>query len=505
MPRRRRVDGAVNKLSMTERETILSLLRLGWSERRIAREGDHHRATVRRIRREAGLAAKCTTPDKVPTDSAAATRSSAAPFQVFIKGELAKGRNYTAIYQDLVEHRGYTGSYDAVKRLARKLRGSDPKVSCRFETEPGAEAQVDYGEGALTRDPPSGKYRRPRLFVMTLGNSRHAFRKVVWKSSTEVWCRLHEEAFAYFGGAPRTIRLDNLKEGVIKPDIYDAQLNVLYAKMLEHHGVVPLPCRPYAPDLKGKVESAVGYTQTTALKGRRFESIDEQNAFLFRWNERWAATRIHGTTKQQVRAMFEEERPFLLPLPATRFEYYRICERTVHFDGYIEADSAYYSAPPRCVGRKVVVHIGRLWLRILDPTTHECLREFPIATRKGQRRTNEADRPKQTPPQVENLALRIAGAGPSCGAFAHRLVEERGAVALRALFGMLDLLRRYEAAAVDGACLFATTSGIASLRFVRTYLAHHATPTKLKAEHRIIPEIETYTSHFATLTQGATP
>lgn len=508
---------------MTERETILSLLRLGWSERRIAREGGYHRATIQRIRREAELAgSKCTTPGKVPTDlkvatdpklatdaevptdPPAATRSSAEPFRPFIEAEIAKRRNSAAIYQDLVEHHGYTGSYDAVKRLARKLRASLPKVSCRFETEPGQEAQVDYGEGALTRDPRTGKYRRPRLFVMTLGNSRHAFRKTVWKSSAEIWCRLHEEAFAYFGGVPRAIRLDNLKEGVIKPDIYDPQLNALYTKMLAHHGVVALPCRPYAPDLKGKVESAVGYTQKTALKGRRFESIDEQNVFLFRWNERWAATRIHGTTKQQVRAMFEEERPFLMPLPATRFEYYRICERTVHFDGYIEVDSAYYSAPPRCVGRKVIVHVGRLWLRILDPSTHECLREFPIATRKGQRRTNDADRPKQTPPQVENLARRIAGAGPGCGAFARRLVEERGAVALRALFGMLDLLRRYEAAAVDDACLFASNSGIASLRFVRTYLEHHATPTKLKAEHRIIPEIETYTNHFATLTQGAT-
>jgi transposase len=320
MPRRRRVDDAVNKLSMNERDSIVGLLRLGWSDRRIAREGGHHRATVGRVRREAGLvAAKCTTPSEVPTDpkpatpvaevptDSAPTRSSAEPLRPFIEAELAKRRNSTAIYQDLVEHHGYAGSYDAVKRLARKLRGSEPKVSCRFETEPGVEAQVDYGEGALTRDPRTGKHRRPRLFVMTLSNSRHAFRKVVWKSSTEMWCRLHEEAFAYFGGATQTIRLDNLKEGVIKPDIYDPQLNALYAKMLEHHGVVALPCRPYAPDLKGKVESAVGYTQKTALKSRRFESLDEQNVFLFRWNERWAATRIHGTAKRQVRMMFEED------------------------------------------------------------------------------------------------------------------------------------------------------------------------------------------------------
>jgi transposase len=517
MPRRRRINGAVNKLSMNERETILGLLGLGWSERRIAREGGHHRATIRRIRREAGLLpSKCTTaaevptdPElptdpKVPTDSPAATRSRAEPYRSFIEPECAKGRNAKAIYQDLVEHHGYTGSYDAVKRLARKLRRSEPKVSCRFETDPGQEAQVDYGEGALTRDPRTGKYRRPRLFVMTLSNSRHAFRKTVWKSSSGTWCRLHEEAFSFFGGAPRTLRMDNLKEGVIKPDVYDPELNALYAAMLTHYGVLALPCRPYAPDLKGKVESAVGYTQKTALKGRRFESIEEQNDFLAHWNERWAATRIHGTMKRQVRAMFEEERPFLQLLPTTRFEYYRICERTVHFDGYVEVDGAYYSAPPRYVGGKVLVHVGRLWLRMIDPRTQECVREFPIATHKGQRRTNDADRPKQTPPRIEKLAARLARIGPGCGAFAQRLLDERGAAAMRALFGMLDLLRRYDAAAVEHACQFAVTSGSSSLRFVRMYLAHHATPTKLQADHRIIPEIETYTTHFATLTQGAT-
>jgi transposase len=154
---------------------------------------------------------------------------------------LSEGRNATAIYQDLVEHHGYSGSYDAVKRFVRNLRKREPKVSCRFETEPGQEMQVDYGEAALTRDPRTGKYRRPRLFTLALGNSRHAFQKAVWNSSTEIWCRLHEEGFAYFGGAAHTNRFDNLKEGVIKPDVYDPQLNALYAKLLEHYGVVPLP------------------------------------------------------------------------------------------------------------------------------------------------------------------------------------------------------------------------------------------------------------------------
>jgi len=123
--------------------------------------------------------------------------------------------------------------------------------------------------------------------------------------------------------------------------------------------------------------------------------------------------------KRQVRAMFEEERPLPLPLPTTRFEYYRICQRTVHFDGYIEADSAYYSAPPRWVGRKVIVRIRRLWLRIRDPTRHECIREFCHQKRAA---AHQRRRSLQTDAAASGkVAARIAGAGPGCGAFARRL------------------------------------------------------------------------------------
>jgi len=289
---------------MNERETVLGLLRLGCI-RRISKETGHCRQAIRRLVSESDAEpSKLTTSGEVPTDLQAsevvlqvgepkvpavldaaastrtASRSACEPYRDFIVAEAGKGRNAVAIYQDLVERHGYDGAYDAVKRFTRKLTQRDPKVSCRFETAAGEEAQVDYGEGAPTRDPRSGKYRKPRLFVMTLGMSRHSFRRVVWNSSQRVWCELHEEAFAYFGGSTVTIRLDNLREGVIDPDVYDPNLNALYAAMLTHYGVVALPCRPYAPDLKGKVESAVGYTQRTALKGRRFESLDEQNEFL---------------------------------------------------------------------------------------------------------------------------------------------------------------------------------------------------------------------------------
>lgn len=514
----------MNELSVTEQETILGLLRLGWSARRIQRETGHRRETIARCGIAAGLiVAKPARAAEVATDSMAdstldvapdsasaehqapaavrQSRSNCETHRAFIETEVAKGRNAVAIYQDLVEHHGYVGAYNAVKRFVGTVRAHEPKISCRFETAPGQEAQVDYGEGARTRDPRTGKYRKPRLFVMTLGFSRHAFRKVVWKSSSQTWCELHEEGFAYFGGVPATIRLDNLREGVIEPDIYDPNLNALYAAVLKHYGVVALPCRPYAPDLKGKVESAVGHTQETALKGRTFETLDAHNAHLLHWNERWAATRIHGTTKRQVREMFDEERPALVALPLSRFEYYRILERRVHLDGHVEVDGAYYSAPARYGGTAVVVHAGRLWLRILDPANHQLVREHEL-TKRGSRRTAEADRPKQTPPKIEYLVEKIARHGPACGAFARAAVNEHGAVAVRMLFGMLDLVRRYGPQSVEHACLVAAQANSLRYRFLRTYLQHHAAMQPLVERHNLIAEIDTYTKHLMALTKG---
>ena len=147
----------MNVLDVADQKRILTLLGRGWSIRRVSRETGYRHETIRRYGVEAGIltprpGAKPHTPAEVPTGSephtplcevpvgsVLATRSSAEPFRRFIESELAKGRNAKAIYQDLVQHHGHTGSYDAVKRLARKLRRNEPKISCRFETEPGQD------------------------------------------------------------------------------------------------------------------------------------------------------------------------------------------------------------------------------------------------------------------------------------------------------------------------------------------------------------------------------
>jgi transposase len=164
-----------------------------------------------------------------------------------------------AIWQDLVDQHGYSGGYQTVKRFVRKLRGLHlPQAVGIIRTAPGEEAQVDYGTGPMVREEKSGKYRRTRLFVLTLGYSRKAVRLLVFRSSSQTWAELHEQAFRRLGGSPRVVVLDNLGEGVLKADLYDPTLNPLYRDVLSHYGVVAMPCRVRDPDRKGKVEAGVG-------------------------------------------------------------------------------------------------------------------------------------------------------------------------------------------------------------------------------------------------------
>jgi hypothetical protein len=109
------------------------------------------------------------------------------------------------------------------------------------------------------------------------------------------------------------------------------------------------------PDRKGKVESGVGHAQRTPLRGMRFESIEEAQAYLDRWEANWADTRIHGTTKRQVAVMFAEEQSSLLPLPIEPFRYSQFGQRTMHLDGHVEVNGAYYCAPPGYIGHTLPV------------------------------------------------------------------------------------------------------------------------------------------------------
>ena len=499
-----------NVLSGEKKQQVITLGKLGWSLRRIEEVTGVRRETASAYLKTAGVVVclpgwgrrapakpaiqvtpdsgakpAIVTPDFIaafspkpdtPTAPSPPSTSICDGYRELIEQGLARGRNGKAIWQDLVSDHGFAGSYQAVKRFVRKLRGPQrPEAAGIILTAPGEEAQVDYGSGPMVRDPKTGKYRRTRLFVLTLGYSRKSVRLLTWRSTTRIWAELHEKAFRRIGGCPRVVVLDNLKEGVLVPDICDPTLNPLYRDVLAHYDVVGLTCRVEDPDRKGKVESGVGHAKKTPLKGMRFESLEEAQAYLDRWEERWADTRIHGTTKRQVAATFAEEKPHLLPLPLEPFRYYQYGERVVHLDGCVEVEAAYYSLPPGWIGRPVKVQWDELHVRILHPHTNQLLREH-LRQKRGGYRIEEEDHPKKMPLSTAQLLRRAAHAGPQTGKFCQLLYDRQREAGIRRILGVLSLMKKYGAAAVEDACATALDIGVHEYRFVRRYLERRPHP-----------------------------
>ena len=432
--------------------------------------------------------------NEVITDSAVVPGPSACePYREAIDLGLSRGRNAMAIWQDLVSEYGFASSYQSVQRFVRKRRGTQtPEARVVIVTAAGQEAQVDYGTGPMVRDPESRKHRRTRLFVMMLGCSRKSVRLLTFRSSSRIWAELHERAFRRLGGATRIVVLDNLREGVLVPDIYDPALNPLYRDVLAHYGAVAMPCRIQDPDRKGKVESGVGHAQKTPLKGLRFETLEEAQAYLDRWEQRWADTRIHGTTKRQVAAMFAEEKPTLLPLPLEPFRYYQYGERIVHLDGCVEVEAAYYGAPPGWIGRVLRVQWDELYVRLLDPKTGQLLREH-VRQKRGWYRIKEEDHPKRTPLRTSQLLWRAGRAGSHIGALCDAIHRQQGEVGVRRILGVLSLAKKYGTAAVDEACAAALDMGVQEYRFVRRYLERcPQAPLSLQQVDPLIRELVQY-------------
>jgi len=419
--------------------------------------------------------------------------SACEPYREIIAVALARGRNAMAIWQDLVAQYGFAGAYTSVKRFVRRLRGTRvPEAHPVIVTAPGEEAQVDYGTGPMVRDPQTGKYRRTRLFVLTLGYSRKAVRLLVFHSSSRTWAELHEKAFRRLGGAVRVVVLDNLREGVLVPDVYDPQLNPLYRDLLAHYGVVAMPCRIRDPNRKGKVEAGIGHTQRTPLKGLRFESLEEAQTYLDRWEVRWADTRIHGTTKRQVAAMFAEEKPALLPLPLEPFRFYQYGQRTVHLDGCVEVEAAYYGAPPGWIGRLVNVQWDDLYVRLLDPRTGQLLREH-VRQKRGRYRVKNEDYPQRTPLGTLQLLARAERAGPHIGVLCQAIHRAEGELGVRRMLGVLALGKKFGLAAVEEACTAALELGVHEYRFVRRYLERRPqAPLTLQQVDPLIRELVQY-------------
>lgn len=474
----------MNVLKSHLRITLQTLLQNGTSQREIERLTGVDRKTIRRYAAMAataqsnspGVATGSETgevqnpPPRPP--ALAVSVSACEPHRAWIEAQVQLGRNAVSIYQDLVELHGFGHRYNSVKRFVHGLRAREPERFDVLEFLPGEEAQVDYGQGALTRTA-NGKYSRPYLFVMTLKYSGKSFRKVSWKTDQQIWAQLHEQAWRSFGGSSRYVVLDNLREGVITPDLYEPALNPVYAAMLAHYGVIADVCRVGDPNRKGTVERAIQYTQDTALKGRRFESLEEQNTWLAHWEERWAAPRIHGRKKRQILEMFAEERPLLQPLPLESMRYFRQETRTVDDAGTVQVEGSFYAAGRAPLYSEVIVRVYGEEIEVLD-RDGVLLRRHRKSTRKGHYEIPAADRVFNPSRETARLLGKARKIGPHSGEFAQQLFARLGRPGQKALYGLTNLPRHYGSAAIEAACERVLRSQSISYQAIKRILERQA-------------------------------
>jgi transposase len=529
-----------NRLKMTTVQAVMALHQRGWSQRRIARELGIDRETVSRhlvakpaIPQTGSADANDSKPaishtgseglNEVPpamsTSGPASSAESApaqqpsrqgnasgrlsecAPFRQWIQDKLDQGLSAQRIWQDLKAEHGFTASYYSVLRFVQKLATGGALPFRRLECAAGAEAQIDFGTGAMIVNA-AGKRQRTHVLRVVLSHSRKAYSETVARQTTDAFITCLENAFHYFGGVPRTLVTDNLKAAVLKADWFDPELNPKIEAFCQHYGTTMLPTKPYTPRHKGKVERGVDYVQENALKGRTFPTLVEQNTFLLNWEATVADTRIHGTTRRQVGAHYATvERPALLPLPAERFANFREAQRVVHRDGHVEVDKAYYSVPPEYLGHTVWARWDQRLMRVFNQrfellATH--VKHLPgsfstLDVHLNSAKISEVER------GTRSLLKRAAQLGPHSETWAKAMLQERGIAGVRPLLGFLGLAKRHPVPVLEDACAIAHRHGAYRLKNVRrlaeNYAERHAAAAaaaELLDEHPLIRPLSEY-------------
>jgi transposase len=511
-----------NRLKMAMVHSILSLHKQGWSGRRIARELSIDRETVSRyVQLDQQSSATCEVgaggipkPANAPifdpgssaiadqsplpiVPTSAGRRSDCEPWREVILAKRDQGLSARRICQDLVSEHAAEVSYDSVRRFMRRLGWTRPLPFRRIECAPGQEAQVDFGRGAPIIGP-DGKRRRTHVFRIVLSHSRKAYSEATYRQATEDFLGALENAFLHFGGVPQTLIIDNLKAAVKHPDWFDPELVPKVAAFCRHYGTVILPTRPYMPRHKGKVERGVDYVQENGLKGRVFESLQEQNHHLLNWETNVADTRIHGTTRKHVGRVFREvEQPVLRPLPAERFPSFQEAQRSVNRDGHVEVAKAYYSAPPEYLGRRVWVRWDARTVRIFNHrfeqvalhVRHEPGRFSTLGDHLAPEKISGIER------GAEWLLTKVSRIGPHASEWAAAMLRARGIAGVRVLQGLLSLDKRYATDDIERACETALSYGAFHLRPVRQLIGRHAAKQQslpLLEEHPIIRPLAEY-------------
>jgi len=321
---------------------IKALFNAGYSQRAIAELTGHSRNTVSRVLKQ-----------KTPTSpKPRARRSLLDPFKPYVEARYGECRLSAVRLLNEIQAQGYVGSVVTLRRFVHTLRvptGAQKRLTVRFETAPGEQAQVDWGY--CGRFPQAaGQPISIYAFVMVLSFSRMLYVEFTQTMNLTTLLRCHQHAFEFFGGWTRTILYDNMKQVRLSQQ----QWNLLFLDFVNHYGITPRTHAVRRPRTKGKVERMVHYLKDNFLNGRAFDSLDDLAAQAHSWLSEMANTRLHATTERRPCDLLAQEAltPFTSMPP---YHLYPRAERKVDAESFVRLDRSRYSVPPEYVGQSVTI------------------------------------------------------------------------------------------------------------------------------------------------------
>jgi len=377
-----------------------------------------------------------------------------------IKGK-NKGLKLKSAYRVICSKHDLTQktSYSSFKRYvgSQNILLQTTGTTCRIETPPGNQLQVDYAKVGFLLDTSTGKRKTIYAFIGTLSFSRHKFVEFVYKQDQKSFVESHVKMFKFFGGVPETIVIDNLKSGVIKPDLYNPQLNRSYSDMAGYYNCFIDTARVATPKDKPKVERDVQTVREefkVMLALNENLTIIEANKKILDFLVKDYGIRKHGTTGEEPFKLFKEvEKKSLLELPTEEYEVSEWKQAKVHPDCYIQINKKVYSVPYEFVGKKVFVKVKS---KIIEVYYNEAIIKVHTVT-KGYRHTDYDDFPdnvknavdKDLPYRLQKKAETISGA--YLKQLIRKLLTPHAFINLRRAQGIIFVAEKYPSSLVEKA------------------------------------------------------
>jgi len=492
------------ELTMIDVHEALRRWAAGQSIRKIAREAGSDRKTVARyiaVAKELELGSETEWTESLihevaqrvqarPLPDPSQERLEIAEHRLRIEAWLGQKRplRLRKVHTLLLRDHGVHASYHTLRRYVMDELGwrkKQPTVLIA-DGKLGEEAQVDFGLMGTMRDPDVGRTRRLHALIVTLVVSRYQFVWPTFLQTTEAVCEGLDAAWRFFQAMARVLVPDNMAAMVALADALSPSIVAAFQDYVQTRGIFVDPARVRSPKDKGRVENQVPFVRESWFDGESFTSLADARQSAEHWSRDIAGARVHGTTRQVPREMFErEEKDAMLPPPTTPFDVPTWSEAKVHPDHHVQVSRALYSLPTRFIGRTVRVRADRNTVRIYLGT--ELIKTHPRVA-QGKRSTDRSDYPEGKADyalrSVEALLAQAKTRGSHVGLFAEKLLG--GPLPwsrMRQAYALVRLCDTYGNGRVEAVCQSALAFGVLDVSRIGRMLKAAVAPGSPEGHH----------------------